>query len=89
MFVDLETDVVLIRDVFGPQWYCRNCFHLTYPSGERICAWCKSPNIGPQPSILGPTQAMGGISEPEDREPTKHRRLKDGFWLLRQAESSD
>lgn len=66
------------------EWFCRNCWHITEPIGDpAICRWCHSPNIGVQPAILGPTRAMGHITEPEDKEPTKHQRLKEGFALLR------
>ena len=65
-------------------WYCRNCCHITKPVGDpAICMHCKSLNIGFQPRLLIPRRAMGIITEPADREPTKHQRLKDGFALLR------
>lgn len=65
-------------------WFCRNCSHMTIPDGPPlICCWCHSPNIGINPELCGPTRAMGSITEPEDRQPTKHQRLKEGFALLR------
>lgn len=66
-------------------WFCRNCWHMTKPIGIGVCLWCKSPNIGTQSQLLRRTRAMGNITEPEDREPTKHQRLKEGFGLLRQS----
>lgn len=84
MFIDLETDAILLRDVFGPQCFCRDCHHYTYATGAekaKRCAWCGSPNIGGQPALLGPTKAQGQV-EPPQRPPTKHQRLRLGFaWL--------
>jgi hypothetical protein len=82
MFVDSKCDAILLRDVVGPQLYCRACHHLTYEIDGKRCAWCKSQSIGVQPRILGRTRPMGPITEPEDREPTKHRRLREGFAIL-------
>jgi hypothetical protein len=65
--------------------YCRNCSHMTRAIGVGVCLWCKSPNIGVQPELLGPTRAMGPITDPSDKEPTKHQRFKEGFALLRMA----
>jgi hypothetical protein len=82
MFVDAESDAVLIRDVFGPQCYCRACFHMTYLVDGDRCAWCKSTSTGIQPHLVMPRRAMGMIPEPEDRQPTKHQRLREGFARL-------
>jgi hypothetical protein len=64
--------------------FCRNCSHMTRPIGVGVCLFCKSPNIGIH-QHTGPipqSRAMGIIPEPEDREPTKHQRLKAGFAIL-------
>ena len=113
MFVDLECDALLIRDLLGPFLYCRNCNHYTYPwsfiynrrllrceisppyavtykrEGDLLlCEWCKSADIGGQPKLIEHVRCMGSITEPEDREPTKHQKLKEGFALLHAAETS-
>jgi hypothetical protein len=82
VFIDAEADGILIRDVFGPQIYCRGCHHYTYLVDGGRCAWCKSTGTGGQVGLVRKTRAMGPIREPEDREPTKHQRLKEGFAML-------
>lgn len=70
-------------------WFCWNCHHMTEPIGVGVCRWCKSPKIGTANHPAGPlaqSRHMGRIAEPEDREPTKHQRLRDGFSMLQQCE---
>jgi hypothetical protein len=66
-------------------WFCRNCWHMTKPIGVGVCLWCKSLDISEQPKTVVSRRAMGVIPEPEDREPTKHQRLQEGFAILRQG----
>jgi len=71
----------------GLEHYCSNCHHMTQPIGDPdICRWCHSPAVGLAPQPLVKQRAMGPITEPEDKEPTKHQRLKEGFALLHAAE---
>jgi len=86
VFIDNECDGILIRDVCGPQVYCRSCGHYTWAvDGNRRCAWCKSLAIGGQPCLLKHVRAMGPIQDAE-RPRTKHQRLVEGFALLKGAE---
>ena len=85
MFVDAESDGILIRDVFGPQVYCRTCGHYTYPVEGNRCAWCKSTAIGGSPALVRHVRFMSAIKDSEPLR-TKHQRLKEGFSMLRSAE---
>jgi hypothetical protein len=82
MFIDSECDGVLIRDVFGPQVYCRGCGHYTYAMDGNRCAWCKGLNIGVHPCLISGRRHMGPIQDLE-RKPTKHQRLREGFAMLK------
>ena len=86
MFVDVQYDGLLIRDVFGPTRYCSACQHFTYEIDGGRCCWCKSGWVGAAPQMLERKRAMGFIPEPADKEPTKHQRLKEGFAMLHSGE---
>ena len=67
------------------EWFCRACSHLTKYVGAGVCEHCGSSKIGVQADFLRKTRAMGPITEPDDKNPTKHQRLKEGFAILHQA----
>lgn len=66
--------------------YCRACHHMTTIVDGYRCAWCKSQDVGIQPRLISGIPHMGPMQE-EERKPTKHQRLKEGFSLINGAYS--
>lgn len=73
---------------------CDDCKHVFEAENEVAgvtlvfydCPFCGSQKVRQAGDVLRKTRVMGPITDPSDRQPTKHQRLKEGFAMLRGAE---